>query len=205
MSALDKIKSIQALLNVEQDGAFGANSRTALDQLISDARTGFESVAPPLVLPPDESGLIFNHWPKEADAAAFFRYPPNLTQIDVEYPMHMDAVKISRITCNILVAPSLRRIFAAILKHYNGDMAKLSADGMDAYDGCYNDRSIRGSSRRSMHAYGAAIDIDAEHNPLGAEHWRMPSAVVAIFTAEGWRWGGLYHGRKDAQHFEACV
>jgi hypothetical protein len=31
----------------------------------------------------------------------------------------------------------------------------------------------------------------------------MPADVVALFKAEGWRWGGDYHGRKDWMHFEA--
>ena len=32
---------------------------------------------------------------------------------------------------------------------------------------------------------------------------RMPADAVALCKAEGWRWGGNYHGRKDWMHFEA--
>ena len=163
---------------------------------------------PPADPAPCESPLIFNHWPLEAQAGAFFGYPPNLTQIELPYPMQIEGQPVAHITCNLKVASSLRRIFTAILARYGADekgMAKLRADGLATYDGCYNDRSIRGSSRRSMHAYGAAIDLDAEHNPLGALHGTMPRAVVEIFKAEGWRWGGDYTGRKDWMHFEACA
>ena len=110
---------------------------------------------------------------------------------------------IKQITCNVKVAASLRRILSAILAHY-GSAEAVKAVNMDVYDGCYNDRSVRGSTKRSMHAYGAAIDMDAEHNALGATKWTMPMAVVDIFESEGWRWGGRYSGRKDAMHMEAC-
>ena len=155
---------------------------------------------------PATDGLVLNEWPKEADAAAFFGYPANLTQIETPYPMRMFTDKwepISHISCNLKVAASLRRCLGAILSHF-GSLDEIKKVGADVYDGCYNDRSIRGSTRRSMHAYGAAIDMDAEHNPLGATKGTMSPAVVAIFKAEGWRWGGDYTNRKDWMHFEAC-
>ena len=152
-------------------------------------------------------GLVHNDWPLEANAASFFGYPPNLTQIETPYPLHLfsgNGQLVHQVTCNMKVAASLRRIFAAILAHY-GSTEALDGTSPDIFDGIYNDRPVRGQSTgHSMHAYGAAIDLDAEHNVLGATHGAMPPAVVAIFKAEGWRWGGDYTGRKDWMHFEAC-
>jgi hypothetical protein len=214
MSAKDTIEAIQSALHGAGfyagliDGDWGPLSKQALDDCVAAAK---HDTLPPAPAQPASRvdtaapGLVHNEWPKEEDAASFFGYPANLTQVDLPYPMQIDGVAVNHVTCNVKVAASLRRIFAAILAHYGNDRAKLHADGMDIYDGIYNDRSIRGSSRRSMHAYGAAIDIDAEHNPLGATTGRMPRAVVDIFRAEGWRWGGDYQGRKDWMHFEACV
>ncbi len=204
-----KVKAWQVIVGAFPDGDFGDKTKSAT--IAYAEKSGLIALpAPPAVSPSSSSvdaamlGLQHNAWPLEADAAAFFGYPPNTTQIDLPYTMRIDAQPITRITCNLKVAASLRRIFAAIFAHYDGDMEKLRADGLDIYDGCLNDRSIRGSARRSMHAYGAAIDLDAEHNPLGALKGRMPRAVVDIFKAEGWRWGGDYQGRKDWMHFEAC-
>lgn len=165
--------------------------------------------APPTPLPAPATDPIHNDWPKEADAAAFFGYPPNLTQIEVAYPMRMFYGgmwhPIEKITCNIKVAASLRRIFAAILAAFGNDLAAIKAANADVYDGCLNDRNISGSSHRSMHAYAAAIDLDAEHNGFNTGHGKIDPRVVSIFKEEGWRWGGDYHDRTDPMHFEACV
>lgn len=199
-AAVSKIAEIQTVLSVPADGIWGPKSQAALDALIRPAPKT------PVVIDAKALGLQPNAWPREEDAAAFFGYPPNLTQVDLPYPMRLyspNGQKVERVTCNIKVAASLRRIFAAILKHF-GSVDAIAATGANIYDGMLNDRPVRGSTRRSMHAYAAAIDIDAEHNPLGATTGRMHPAVVAIFKAESWRWGGDYKGRRDWMHFEAC-
>jgi D-alanyl-D-alanine carboxypeptidase len=120
--------------------------------------------------------------------------------------IYVDKKKISRIPrfqFNKKAAPSLVRILDAIWEHYDKDQSTIDSYGLNCFGGTYNFRPIRGSSHISNHAYGCAIDLDPEHNRLGAEHGRMPSDVVAIFKEEGWRWGGNYHGRKDWMHFEA--
>jgi hypothetical protein len=179
MNFLERRKSIQEILGVPADGVFGPRT----DEAYANLKSAVEPVELPMA-----SGLQTNDWPLEANASVFFGYPPNLTQIIPPYEMHMDDMKITKITCNIKVAASLRRIFNAIFEHYGKDSAKIHSVGLDAFDGVVNDRPVRGSSRRSMHAYGAAIDLDAEHNPLGSHTWRMPDAVVSIFKAESWLW-----------------
>lgn len=218
MTFADTRKNIQHILrdaglyDGSLDGIWGPKTQDALDRMrvAKDTFGADAEQVRPASAPAEASGtLTRNNWPLEAHAASFFGYPPNLTQIEPPYPMRMfyDGRwhAISSITCNVKVAASLRRILAAILAHY-GSLTAIQEVGLDVYDGCYNDRNVRGStSKRSMHAYGAAIDFDAEHNPLGAMHGRMPAEVVAMFKAEGWRWGGDYSGRKDWMHFEACV
>ena len=54
---------------------------------------------------------------------------------------------------------------------------------------------------------GATIDLDPEHNRLG-QRWlpdsgMMPEEVVAIFEAEGGKWGGRFQSRADCMHFQA--
>lgn len=197
------IKDFQRLLFPDQpdewDGVWGNGSQRALDAVIHPAST------------PSVIGSGKERWPLEADAPNFYGHSDgsskweseNLTTFEAPYALFMDGQLVRRIRCHKKVATSLELILTRILNFYRTPEA-LAKAGIDQYDGCYNYRAVRGASHLSMHAYGAAIDFDAAHNPLGATHGRMPPEVVEIFKAEGWRWGGDYHGRQDWMHFEAC-
>ncbi|MEO1328465.1 MAG: M15 family metallopeptidase [Pseudomonadota bacterium] len=77
--------------------------------------------------------------------------------------------------------------------------------------GTYNCRAIAGTVRPSVHAYGAAIDLNVKR----ADYWRwaeragrgeayvnrMPAEIVAIFERHGFIWGGRWR-RFDTMHFE---
>jgi hypothetical protein len=135
----------------------------------------------------------------------------HLTVIKAPYPMvaSWDPTEvITRIQCHRLVADSLRRILTGILDHY-GSIQSVRSARMHLYGGVYSFRRISGSANLSLHAFGAAIDLDPAHNPLG-KAWRadagmMPMEVVAIFDSEGWKWGGRFNARKDCMHFQATA
>jgi hypothetical protein len=68
--------------------------------------------------------------------------------------------------------------------------------------GTYNCRTVAGSSVRSMHAYGAAIDINVTY----ADYWRwskganaptwknrIPTEIVRTFEQHGFIWGGYWY------------
>ena len=77
--------------------------------------------------------------------------------------------------------------------------------------GTYNCRSVAGSHVRSMHAYGAAIDINTKY----ADYWRwasktadglvwknqIPIEIVRVFEKHGFIWGGYWY-HFDTMHFE---
>lgn len=76
--------------------------------------------------------------------------------------------------------------------------------------GTYNCRSVAGSSARSMHAYGAAIDLNVTY----ADYWRwskdanapvwknrIPIEIVRTFEQHGFIWGGYWY-HFDTMHFE---
>lgn len=77
--------------------------------------------------------------------------------------------------------------------------------------GIYNCRPIAGTDRLSVHAYGAAIDINAgfgdywrwAKQPGGALVWRnrIPREIVEIFERHGFIWGGRWY-HFDSLHFE---
>ncbi|MGO9399445.1 MAG: M15 family metallopeptidase [Xanthobacteraceae bacterium] len=76
--------------------------------------------------------------------------------------------------------------------------------------GTYNCRAVAGSSVRSMHAYGAAIDLNVKY----ADYWRwsadphaptwknrIPIEIVRTFERHGFIWGGYWY-HFDTMHFE---
>ena len=92
------------------------------------------------------------------------------------------------------VAKEIEQLHLAI-KHF----AYPSAGG-------FNCRTVKDTGKRSMHAYGAAIDLNTKF----ADYWlwspggyrnRMPVEMVAIFERHGFIWGGKW-GHFDTMHFE---
>ncbi len=78
--------------------------------------------------------------------------------------------------------------------------------------GTYNCRAIAGTDRRSMHAYGAAIDISTKFTDYwlwkqgkggGAipYHNQVPYEIARIFERHGFIWGGKWY-HYDTMHFE---
>lgn len=209
---LTRLQKVQVDLGEEPDDKWGPLCRAALEKEIAASvarRAGkAEGSEPEGGGRKAEGGMS---WPREAEAAAFYGKSDgsskweaaNLVTFEPAYALFMDGQLVRKVRCHRLVQASLSRILSAIRDLYKTPEA-IRAVGLDQYDGCYNFRPVRGASRLSMHAYGAAIDFDAAHNALGSTHGRMPPEVVAIFKAEGWRWGGDYSGRKDWMHFEAC-
>lgn len=104
---------------------------------------------------------------------------------------------VKTIRCHQRVASSLQKILVELSKAY----PEVLAD----YCGCYNNRSMRGSTTPSLHARGAAIDFCAGANSNHAA-WpvvaTMPLGVMEIFAREGWIAAGAFWGR-DAMHFQA--
>lgn len=77
--------------------------------------------------------------------------------------------------------------------------------------GTFNYRAVRGSTRRSAHAYGIAIDLNTKYS----DYWlwkggktgevryanRLPLEIVRVFERHGFVWGGRWY-HYDTMHFE---
>ena len=147
-----------------------------------------------------------SQWPHDDTASKikFFGKPgANLVSLTPPFQMYYDHHPIKSITVNKMVATSLLKVFTEILDKCGHDQKKIDAIGVSNFGGCYNQRPIRGSSNISNHSFAAAIDLDPEHNQLGAKSGKMSPIVITAFKNEGWLWGGDYKGRKDFMHFEA--
>ena len=72
--------------------------------------------------------------------------------------------------------------------------------------GGYVDRDVRGQpGKKSVHAFGGALDINPEANPMGGKLVTdMPENIGQIAKGYGLGWGGNWKSVKDAMHFSAA-
>lgn len=108
-------------------------------------------------------------------------------------------IGVKRITCHRKVAPMLGRALELV------DACGLTGKIL-TFDGCYNDRSSRGGGSKSTHAWGAAVDFNAEWNGYGDEPAQRGEKgslreIVGIFQKCGFAWGGHFR-HPDGMHFE---
>lgn len=69
------------------------------------------------------------------------------------------------------------------------------------FDGCYNDRSVRGRDSKSLHAWGMAIDLNASVEKLSQSDTHWSEKFISIMEAAGIYWGGRWISRKDPMHW----
>jgi hypothetical protein len=85
--------------------------------------------------------------------------------------------------------------------------AYISAHRLDISGGSYCYRVERGGSRLSVHSWGAAIDMDPNHNPFPAK-WTGGQMIdikfADILRKHGLCWRGQ-NGDVDAMHFQAVA
>ena len=111
--------------------------------------------------------------------------------------------RVLRSRCHRLVKDSLLRVLTRIGDRW-GHLPGIMEEAQD-YGGIFNDRPMRGGTRKSMHAWGIAIDLDPDDNgnliswPQAAD---MPLEIMEEFAREGWTAAGAFWGR-DAMHFQS--
>lgn len=153
-----------------------------------------------------------SRWPSDNQEALlrFYGTPGadverQLVPVTPPFKMYYEGKPVRQIMFHKKAADALRAVLSEIWEVSGRSQTKLDMLGVSNYSGAYNPRYIRGSTTKwSNHAYGAAIDIDAEHNGFNTGHGRMPEFVIDAFKRQGARWGGNYHGRTDPMHFEFC-
>ncbi len=152
-----------------------------------------------------------NNWPKQNYASMIAYYGnvgENQTKLILPYPMRLawDTSKtVTKITCHQKVHDSLNKILSEILVFYANDLDAVKKARMDLFGGCLNVRKVRGGNSWSIHSWGAAIDLDPEHNTLAMHRDRatMPKDIIDIFVNEGWISMGQSRN-YDFMHFQAA-
>jgi hypothetical protein len=101
------------------------------------------------------------------------------------------------IRCHRRIAPLLEAVFADVV-------AKGLSKTVRTYGGGYNWRMKRGQAKPSTHSWGIAIDLNVQTNAMGTAGDMAP-ALVALFEAYGFVWGGRWPGaNKDPMHLQYC-
>lgn len=89
------------------------------------------------------------------------------------------------------------KLHAALI---NLERAELHKE-IKTFDGCYNQRSVRGMSSTSLHAWAMAVDFNAATEKLAQQETNWSGQFIAIMKAAGLSWGGDWTNRKDSMHF----
>ena len=107
---------------------------------------------------------------------------------------------ITRFSCHKQLEPTFKPVFEDIA----GQGLRSS---IRTWDGCYNYRMKRLSGAFSTHSWGIGIDLNASTNPQGTSvKGDMDPAIVGIFRAHGFQWGGDIKGKSyDPMHFQFCT
>ena len=145
-----------------------------------------------------------NPWPKTDQASLTKFYgaagdEAQLVNADVAgLGLKYDGKPVRTVRCHQKVAASLVRIFTELSTSPHRNV-------LGQYAGCFNNRPMRGGSLPSLHARGAAVDLDPDDNgnhiawPTRAT---MPLEVMETFAREGWLPAGAFWSR-DSMHFQA--
>jgi len=186
----EEIKAMQSRIGVLADGFWGPKS-------IAACKAHLRRLMP-----------ANNPWPNpdQASLRAFYGAPgdeSNLVTVTFPYPMFYEGKRTFKTRVNRKCADSLLRVLSAIGKSYGTDRGTM--EEAEDYGGVYNFRLKRGGSSYSLHAYGAAIDLDADDNTF-RDNWPMkadmPLSIMEEFAREGWISAGAFWG-YDAMHHQA--
>ena len=192
------------------DGYWGPNTREALTDFQTEQVTGKR---PELEREPKkEAPPASIDFPRQRDMEVFYGPAGSAAatagRCELPIPFVIAWNKDQRVTgfsCHRKVAAPMTAIFAEAVQHYGEDRYRRLR--LDLFGGCFNDRNMRGGSRKSTHAYGAAVDLDPEHNRL---RWSADRAAFARSDYDAfWKivegYGGVSLGRAadmDWMHFQ---
>jgi hypothetical protein len=167
-------------------------------------------------------GDFMNNWPHQSDVDKFYGDPrgsdgevssswerENIVRVIPPWKL-VTAWDFSPVTKGVRIhekcADSLQRILADIWQKAEERQEKINEWGMNLYAGGYNFRTMRGSTRLSMHSWGCAVDFDSARNSFGdaTPNFALIPAVTKSFADEAWIWGGKWH-KADGMHFQAAM
>ena len=181
-----QIKDMQTRIGVVPDGFWGPRSIAACKAHL------LRMMPKPNPWPATDQRSLQRFYGSPGDESRLCNLP--VGKLGIQY----EGMLVRFVRCHCKVADSLE----AVLQELS---ASRWAYILKEFEGCYNNRNMRGGSLPSLHARGAAIDFMASTNgnqtawPTRAT---MPLEVMEIFARHGWVAAGAFWGR-DAMHFQS--
>jgi hypothetical protein len=112
-----------------------------------------------------------------------------------DVPAHLEIGNLpNKIYCNKRMVQPLTTAFTNIIN-------RGLVDQVRTWDGCFNIRKSKGSTSRSLHSWGLAIDINAEWNGYNKPVTMSKELVDCFKDTDMFDWGGDWH-IKDGMHFQ---
>ncbi len=184
------IQRIQRMVGVEADGIIGKQTRAAIAQYFGEDS---------LPIYPSKGQIRTNR--------SIFGVAGQVTlqRVEPPYPLYYAGKQVESISVHQRIVPAVQKALSRVLAHYGAE--RVHELGLDVYDGCYNNRSVRGGTSTSMHAWGIALDFNAAKN---GNHTRGKEALFASPEYDFWwlawlsvgaRPFGLYNDR-DYMHVD---
>ncbi len=194
------------------DGLEGNNTREALTSFQTKEVTGKPVLIERIPGPDYAPTAGQSEWPLQRDMDSFYGKPGNVEctagKCFLPFPFQIawDASQhVTSVSCHRKVATALTGIFKETANHYGRDL--MEAYGLMLFGGCYSLRKMRGGSSWSVHAYGAAVDIDPDNNQLrwGRDRARFAKEEYQPFWKIVEAHGAVSLGRAanmDWMHFQ---
>ncbi len=133
-------------------------------------------------------GTVYADWERHTLA---------LCELPAPLPLSWDhEQKVRRIRCHHLLVDAFGAAFRTLYDAGNWGL-------LYEFGGCYNFRPKRTGAKLSLHAWGAAVDLNVATNQQGTDG-DMPSAVIQAFEAHGFQWGGRW-STPDPHHFQGAT
>lgn len=184
------------------DGDFGPASRKAYQEFLIESNAKQSAIAKAKGYPHDNNDelIAFYGTPEQAEN--------KLVSVPFPWISKIEGKVVKGIRIHQKIANDLKLILDDVWEFSGKNQSVIDSWGLSTYDGSYNNRPVRGGSRLSQHAFGAAIDFDAEDNPNSVTTGNralanMPEKVIQIWANHGWMNGGRKWGR-DFMHYSAC-
>ena len=146
------------------------------------------------VLPPALIKRRFGEWAgrPQPGGTGYIEIDPSWVQQNI---VTADLPVLGRVSCNRRLLPQLKGAMAALV-------AQGLASTIHSTDGCFSSRFVLRSPSASIshHAWGVAIDVNADTNRFGTPPTQDPR-LVALMQQWGFAWGGDWVV-PDGMHFE---
>jgi hypothetical protein len=184
------------------DGDWGDKTEAAYNDFLKVSNLEHVKNAKALGLPADKTVELVAYY------GSLDSIPGQLVQVLFPWKAFFSGQLVKGISVHKKAADSLKAALNELWELSGKSQEMVDSWGLSVYDGSYNRRPVRNGSSPSVHAFGAAIDFNAEYNPnkirdgeTDRDDAIMPEIVLDVFQKHGWKSGGRFW-KRDYMHIQ---